>query len=157
MNSRICIDASLGLKLVLAEPDSERASALWARWIQQEIQICAPPLFLYEGTSAIRGPIYRRLLSVEKGDLAYNALHALTISLLSPPPLHDRAWDLAKRFNRPKVYDCYYMGLAEILECEFWTADERLFNTVKHELRWVKWIGNLPPPAASVPTTSPIH
>jgi hypothetical protein len=67
-----------------------------------------------------------------------------------------RAWNLAQRLNQPKVYDCYYLALAELLACEFWTADERLFNTVRHDLGWVKWIGNLPPPAVPVPAASPI-
>ena len=30
----------------------------------------------------------------------------------------------------------------ERLSCEFWTADERLFNAVRSQLTWVKWIGN---------------
>jgi predicted nucleic acid-binding protein len=29
-----------------------------------------------------------------------------------------------------------------MLGCELWTADERLYNAVKDELPWVKWLGN---------------
>ena len=31
--------------------------------------------------------------------------------------------------------------LAEMLACPFWTADERLYNAVKEQLSWVRWLG----------------
>ena len=48
---------------------------------------------------------------------------------------------LAARFNRPAAYDAHYLALAEMMNCEFWTADRRLFNVVKDELPWVRWLG----------------
>ena len=48
---------------------------------------------------------------------------------------------LATRFNRPAAYDAHYLALAEMMNCEFWTADRRLFNVVKDELPWVRWLG----------------
>ncbi len=157
MNSQVCIDASFGLKLVLAENDSDRVSDLWQHWNQNDVQIFAPPLYPIEAVSAIRGRAYRGLLTQEEGDLAFHSLFAQGVSLSAPSELHDRARNLAKRLNQPKVYDSYYLALAELLDCEFWTADERLFNTVTHKLSWVKWIGNLPPPTSSVPNASPIN
>lgn len=53
-----------------------------------------------------------------------------------------RAFEIAVQFNRPTAYDSQYLAVAERLECEFWTADERLFNAVNQQLAWVKWIGN---------------
>jgi predicted nucleic acid-binding protein len=32
--------------------------------------------------------------------------------------------------------------VAERLNCDFWTADERLFNAVQESLNWVKWVGH---------------
>ena len=142
MNSPVCIDASLGLKLVLTEIDSAQVRTLWERWIQNEVQIVAPLLYLYESISAIRGQVYRGLISQEQGTVAFRALLAQRITLSAPPELYERAWNLASQLNRPKAYDCYYLALAELLDCEFWTADERLFNAVKQQLPWVKWIGN---------------
>ena len=52
-------------------------------------------------------------------------------------------------FNHLAAYDAHYLALAEMLGCEFWNADERLYNTVKDELPWVKWLGDFQPSAAS--------
>ena len=46
------------------------------------------------------------------------------------------------QFNQPTAYDTAYLALAQLDRCDFWTADRRLYNTVKEELPWVKWIGN---------------
>ncbi len=144
MKSQVCVDASLALKLILAEKDSDRVRSLWDEWNRNRFEILAPPLFMYEGASAIRGQIYRGLLSQERGDFAFQAYQAQGVTLLSTSELHQRAWDIAKQLNQPKVYDSYYLGLAEILDCEMWTADERLFNTVKDKFPRVKWIGQIP-------------
>ena len=39
------------------------------------------------------------------------------------------------------AYDAHYLALAESRQCECWTADERLWNTVKKDLPWVHWVG----------------
>jgi predicted nucleic acid-binding protein len=49
---------------------------------------------------------------------------------------------LAKKFDRPAAYDSHYLALAEMLGCELWTGDRRLYNAVKDELPWVKWLGD---------------
>lgn len=140
-NSRVCIDANLALKLVLGEDDSPRALMLWRDWIESETQIVAPPLLAYEVTSVLRSKVHRGVLTVAAGDEAFALIHTQGIAYLAPPALHRRAWELAKRFVRPNAYDAHYLALAEILDCPFWTADERLYNAVKEQLPWVRWLG----------------
>jgi hypothetical protein len=55
--------------------------------------------------------------------------------------VHPRALELMDRFGLPMAYDAHYLTLAEFQRCECWTADERLSNTVKKELGWMRWIG----------------
>jgi predicted nucleic acid-binding protein len=142
LSSRVCIDANLALKLVLAEPDSAQAHHLWDTWINADVDIVAPPLLAFEATSVICNKMYRGLVPPEEAELMFKAFHLLGVKLLYPDGLHQKAWELVKRFNRPQAYDSHYLALADILGLELWTADERLYNVVQSDLAWVKWLGD---------------
>ena len=43
-----------------------------------------------------------------------------------------RALEIMQQFSLPSAYDAHYLALAESRHCECWTADERLWNTVKN-------------------------
>jgi len=145
VSRQICIDASLALKLVLEEEDSDKAHALWASWVAEDIEIVAPCQLAFEATSVIRNHVYRREISAATGQTAFEAMQAQEIKLIHPETLHARAWELAQQFNRPTAYDASYLALAEIAGCEVWTADGRLYNAVKEVLPWVRWLGNYTP------------
>jgi len=70
---------------------------------------------------------------------------AFDVTLLTFPDLHNRAWQLATQLNRPTAYDAHYLALAKILDCEFWTADQRLVNAAQSTLPWVHWLGEFSP------------
>lgn len=141
MADRLCIDASLALKLVLPDPDSPTVRALWQRWVDAKVELVAPPLWIYEVTSALRNKVSRRLLSPQAGEAAFQAIHAQGVRFLHPPGLHEAAWKLAHDLQRPTAYDSFYLALAQELGCPCWTADKRLYQAVKHKLDFVKWIG----------------
>ncbi|MCL6560570.1 MAG: type II toxin-antitoxin system VapC family toxin [Firmicutes bacterium] len=54
--------------------------------------------------------------------------------------LHQSALEWAAHLGLPATYDSYYLALADSLGCEFWTADERLYNTVKERVAWVHYL-----------------
>lgn len=151
--SWVCADAGVLIKLVTSEEDSDKADALWEMWQDNDVEVIAPGLLPFELTSVLRKKVYRSLLSPEEGEAAFVSIHRMPVQIHKPADLHRRAWELAKRFNRPAAYDAHYLALAEILNCEFWTADERLYNVVKDELPWVRWLGDFQPPALS-PTSA---
>jgi predicted nucleic acid-binding protein len=150
LSSRVCVDASLTLKLVLEEPDSLLARRLWDDWIANEVSVFAPTLWAYEVTSAVRSRVHRGRIPPADEATAFHTLYAMPVRLEYPPELHRRAWELAVHFGRPAAYDSHYLALAEILGCPFWTADERLFRAVQNELDWVHWLGDYRP-AQDVP------
>ena len=143
MTSRVCVDANLVLKLILVEKDSAEAHRLWEAWLDTGVEVVAPPLLAFEGTSVICNKMYRGLVPPEEAELMFKAFHLLGVRLLYPDGLHARAWELARRFGRPQAYDSHYLALAEMLSLDLWTADERLYRTVKDDLSWVKWLGEV--------------
>ncbi len=141
MESRICVDASLALKLVLSEPDSDSAQGQWQNWIRACVEIVAPDLFIYETASVLRNRVYRKEITQSEADEALHILAALDITYYQSGEIRQAAWELARRFNRPTVYDAFYLALAQGEGCPFWTGDKRLYNTVKSQLKWVHALG----------------
>ncbi len=64
MTSQICVDSGILLKLLLNEPDSHLAEALWQSWINDDAKLIAPYLFPFEITAVIRKLSYRGLLDL---------------------------------------------------------------------------------------------
>jgi predicted nucleic acid-binding protein len=95
--------------------------------------------------AVIRKQVYRGLLTPSDAVGARELLLSKSIHLMMDDVLLRRGYELATRFNRPTAYDAQYLAVAEYLQCEFWTADERLFNAVNRDLTWAKWLGNFVP------------
>jgi len=89
--------------------------------------------------------MHRGLVPPEEAELMFRAFHLLGVRYLYPAGLHQKAWELARRFNRPQAYDSHYLTLAEMLGLELWTADEHLYDAVEHDLSWVKRSGDYEP------------
>jgi predicted nucleic acid-binding protein len=142
MSSPICVDAGILLKLVLPEPDSHLAEALWQSWISAGMQPVAPQLFPFEVTAVLRKLTHRQLLKTDMAAKLLSTALAIDVSLQTFDNIHQRAWQLAADFNRPTAYDTHYLALAEHLGCAFWTADQKLFNVVSEKLDWVNFLGN---------------
>ena len=142
MTSQICVDSGILLKLLLNEPDSHLAEALWQQWVQQNSQPIAPYLFTFEITAVLRKATHRGLLEVATAEKMLQKALEFDVRMQTFSGIHQRAWELATEFNRPTAYDAHYLALAEMVGCPFWTADRRLFNAVSQKLDWVHFLGN---------------
>jgi len=140
-NSPVCVDASIVVALVTTEAQGEQALTLWSDWMQRDIQVAAPVLLQYEVTSALWRKAVRGTMSLPDARRALQEALCLDIQLLDSPELCLRAFDLAARFNRPSAYDTCYLAVAEMLDGEFWTADERLYNAIRSEFLRIHWLG----------------
>lgn len=146
MSRLICVDASFVLKLVLDEPESEQVEALWSAWLAQGVTLIAPCHLAFEVTSVIRNHVYRREISTQAGQSAFEAFLAQEIELRHPGDLEARAWELAQQYHRPTAYDASYLALAESAGCELWTADGRLVKAVDGALPWLKAVRDIAQP-----------
>lgn len=137
----VVVDTSLVLKWIEQEPYSAEASALLENWRLRHCRMLAPALFAYEATNAIAKRVKREQLTLEAAKQRLAALLENGPALEQDPGINLRALEIMERFALPSAYDAHYLALAETRQCECWTADERLWNTVKKELSWVHWIG----------------
>ena len=147
VSNAVVVDASVAIKWVIKEVDSPRALSLADEWNRAGTEMIAPALFAAEITNVL----YKR---VRRGEITLTeATQNLTQLLLTGPELDlsssstvssalsTRALELASQHGLPATYDAHYLALAEREGCEYWTADERLWNAVKARLPWVRWLG----------------
>jgi predicted nucleic acid-binding protein len=141
----IVVDANLAVGAVLAISGLEFAPALFARWSEQERPLRAPELWLAEVTSVIRQHVFRGLISLEEAHQAIDDVVGLEVERFPLDiRLYHHALNWAGRIGHSKVYDSLYLALAESLNAEFWTADERLAKTGQATgADWIKWTGDL--------------
>jgi predicted nucleic acid-binding protein len=143
--SPVCVDANLVVMIVAPEVQRPLALSLWRSWLEQDRETIAPHLLAYEVTSALWRKAARGLLNLEEAQRAVQAALGMGVTLLDPPGISERAFELAAHFRRPAAYDAHYLALAEHLNCSFWTADERLYNAIHAEFPHIRWLGNYQP------------
>jgi len=138
----IVVDASLALLATLPGPDQGRALDLFGGWIERDVPLVAPELWLAECTSGIRLAAYR-------GDItdaeALELLRELELLTVAPLPMDlslcEAALIWAGRLQQVRAYDSLYLALAERMSAECWTYDRRLANrAMQLGLDWVKTI-----------------
>ena len=139
MNSPVCIDASILIKLVVEEADSDLVDRFWEEWIVSSVQVFAPVLVRYEVAGVLRDKARRGQLSEALARSALSAvLNMEEIEFVDSVDLHLCAWELAGRMDLPTMFDAYCLALAEMRNCELWTADRRLYKSVKGKIAHVR-------------------
>ncbi len=119
----VCVDASLVMKWLTYENDSDKAIA----WLNAhaEDEIIAPAFLAVEVASALRQKIRRVEIDPEEGLEALQFLNKLGIRLTWDWAFVERAFIIAIELDQPTAYDTAYVALAEREQCELWTADRR--------------------------------
>lgn len=141
MTSWVVCDSGILLATVLPETYSQHAVALLRYWDEQDFRLAAPVLFRYELLSVMRKSVYRNILTSDEAIRKRDILLAQPVQLMVNDKLLRRGYELASKHNFPAAYDSQYLAVAEFLSCEFWTADQRLYNALQQQLSWVKWLG----------------
>jgi predicted nucleic acid-binding protein len=146
MSKIVVIDASLAAMWAVPEAYSNQALILANQWAQEHTRLIAPCLMLNEVTNAFYKRVVRREMGLATSIAALHVVLEFGIEIREEPGLHSRAMELSHQLKRPTTCDCHYLALAEIRNCELWTGDERIYNSVKETMHQVKWIGNYAPP-----------
>lgn len=141
MNDRVCIDASVALTWLLSVEQNEIANALRSKWDDACVDIIAPPLFHAEVTSVLRQQVYLKRLPPEEGEEAFSTYLEMGVKSIDSPGIQEMAWELAKKLDLPRTYDMQYLAVAELKDCELWTNDKRLVNSLRGKVARIRWLG----------------
>src|SRR5437660_5104109 len=113
---RSVLDASVAIKWVLAEPDTDKALRLREDYRQGRDELLAPDWFLAEVANILGKAAARKTITVAEARQDYQDIIKDAPVLYQTLPLLDDAFDLALRHRRA-VHDCLYLALAIREQC----------------------------------------
>ena len=124
----LVVDASVAVKWLFDEPDSDRAEALLARaGASDRLKLVAPEILAAEIANALWKRMRRGDIDRQKTLETSKHFEEICPLLLPIGDLAQRALELAIDSRHP-AYDCFYVALAEELSAGLITADERLYR-----------------------------
>jgi len=123
----VVVDASVVLKWLIAEEDSEKALLLRANH-----DIAAPDLLLIECRNALLSKVRRRELQGTEAVDGKRALEEIEsgITILPSAPILGEAFTIALDLAEP-IYDCIYLAAALATDRKLITADVRFSAKVR--------------------------
>ena len=136
------VDASLAIKWLAEEDDSYKAYALYLEWDASGVQIAAPYLMLAETVNALHRKVVDGKLAPQSMSGILENMDALGVRFYNLPNMHGRAWQIADQLNQGAVYDSIYLALAERLDCELWTADQRFYRSARRFSDRIRRLGD---------------
>jgi predicted nucleic acid-binding protein len=140
------VDASVGIKLFLVEPLSDRADALFAHLITPPpARFYVPDLFFIECTNILWKYTRRYGYAPEAALQDVADLTRLPLQAVSTADLAETALALAVA-HEISAYDAAYMALAQRLSLPLVTADETLVRHLLGTEMDVRWLGAWPEP-----------
>ena len=131
MTAALCIDASVAVKRLFAEIDSDKARSLLGGAAAAGQRLIAPAQFPVEVTSAVYKRVRSGHLSLDEAVARIGRLADMPVELVNPDGLREPALRIAAGANMKWVHDAFYVALAEIEQCDLWTADEQLHAAVR--------------------------
>ena len=145
MTDFVVVDASLALKWIVDEEDSDKANALLEAWDDAATRPTAPGFLPTEVTNALHRRVVAGTLAIEEAVVLIERMSS-RVELQEAPGIHGRALELASELGQGAAYDCHYLALAESLECELWTADERFHRAASPAFPFVHALSEVESP-----------
>ena len=138
---RLVLDASIAVKwLNPHESLADKANLIRDDYERGHISLLVPAFWEYEVANGLNKAVARGHLTEAEGREAISLLLALHAQKEPLPSPHE-SYELARRHQR-SVYDSWYLHLAEKTGCEFWTADQKLYNALKDTVPWLRWLAD---------------
>jgi predicted nucleic acid-binding protein len=142
VSSVVVIDANIAVALAVPLALSDLAATVARQWTSDNVRLAAPTLWEYEVVASIRKAASAGALPpAVAADVAARVLRLVTDVVAPTPASHLRALEWADRLGQVVTYDGCYLALAEEMNAEFWTADQRLARRAQEV--GAKWVHNL--------------
>ena len=123
---KLVVDASVALKWMAPEEDSEMANLLFA----ENYEIHAPRLMVSEVANALwRKVALQGLIEIQEAQARLESLSSMAIIWEADEMVCADALRIAATLRHP-AYDCVYLALARQIDATLVTADERFMNLV---------------------------
>src|SRR5215475_1753820 len=120
------VDASVVIKWFIDEVHAEAARHLQT----DHYDLLARDLLWPECGNILWKKVRRGELTIDEARLIWGGLEQQPISILPSSLVIEPALEMAFDTNRT-VYDCCYLALAMLTECQLVTADQRLFHALQ--------------------------
>jgi predicted nucleic acid-binding protein len=133
---RVCLDANIWIKILTEESDTLQAQDLVVQLFKERTQIIAPSIMKMEVGSILRKKWSRNLLNQESLNELWSKFLTLPIVYIELKQTYDDAWRIAEANRLIHLYDAVYLSVSEGIP--FWTADERLFNSITETSAFIK-------------------
>jgi predicted nucleic acid-binding protein len=138
------VDASVGIKLFLIEPLTDRADNLFAHLAATPpASFFVPDLFFIECTNILWKYVWRFGYPPDAAQQNVADLIRLPVHLVSTADLAEAALALAL-LHQITAYDAAYVALAQQLSLPLVTADEALARRLEETDLDVRWLGDWP-------------
>lgn len=131
-----CLDTSVVLKALTNEEPYQLSAAAsrLLRYAASSGRLIAPSFAWAEMGSVLRKKLRQGLMTDLDVSVAWELFCALPIEHIQTNELRDRAWEIARRYALPTLYDAAFLACIEILNAndaataEYWTADAQLLR-----------------------------
>lgn len=141
----LVLDCSVAAKWELpGEEHTSEALELYRDWEAEAIQVLTPDLFPSELGSVCLRAVRRGRITEAQAQTSLQRLLDLPYDLQPSTPLVPRAFEIAYQHSQ-RIYDCFYVALAEREGVDFWTSDERLCNALRTHFPFVRFIADYIP------------
>jgi predicted nucleic acid-binding protein len=138
------VDASVGIKLFLIEPLSDRTDALFAHLADEPpSRFYVPDLFFVECTKILWKYVRRFGYPADAAQQDVAHLTRLPLQVVSTVALAEAALELSAQHGST-AYDSAYVALAQQLSLPLVTADEALARRFENTSLNVRFLGDWP-------------
>lgn len=128
----VCLDASVVLKFLIHEDDSDKTSSLFKKIFLEKEKIIEPHFLKIEVYSSLQKKFHFHELSERQVRKGLNFFERLDVNyFVEDKEILKLSSQLTKTLNQPVIYDALYLALAIRKKAVFITADIKFLKEAK--------------------------